>query len=231
MSPKAVGIVAGSGIQLESILDRVDEEIPFDAVLGLPNTTVHGHPGRFIRGAHGDIPVVLQCGRLHVYEGHDFDTVTRSVDVMKDFDVSTLVLTNAAGGLRENMVPVTLLAIERVIFWPFRGQEGSPESIEPTIVIDSVPARGTYVWIHGPAYETRSEIAALQSMRGDAVGMSTGPELLRCAELGIRTAAIACITNNCCAPHPLTHAQVLKNAARASSTLRDSIVAALHQLL
>ncbi|MBN2310707.1 MAG: purine-nucleoside phosphorylase [Candidatus Hydrogenedentes bacterium] len=230
MTPAPLGIVAGSGIDLRGLLDRVEREQAFHEVAGLVSSAVPGHAGRFLHGVCGGHPVVLQCGRLHVYEGLAVGEVVRTVDVLASSGVRTILFTNAAGGLLPEMEPGELLAVERVRPMPYRGWPEAPESIEPDIEVPRCDHRGAYMWVHGPSYETRAEIAALQRLGGAAVGMSTAPELCRCRELGLRAAAVSCITNNCCQPQVLTHAHVVETACRASRRIAALIRAALGSL-
>ncbi len=230
MNPR-VGIVAGSGITLDSVLDRIERIIPFEGVPGLVPAAVHGHCGEFRFGHCGETPIVLQCGRLHLYEGHGIETVTRTVDAMGEWGVEVVLFTNAAGGLRDEMRPGALVAVDTVRLWPCRAWPGAPESIPTDVIPDGCDFQGTLQWMHGPCYETRAEIRALQSLGAAVVGMSTAPELARCRALGIRTAAVSCVTNSCCQPHTLTHEEVLTTAARASHRLtrviREAIASGL----
>jgi purine-nucleoside phosphorylase len=215
-----IGVVAGSGIDLRALLDRIDDEQPFTAFPELAGGAVEGHDGRFVRGSCLDRSVVVQCGRLHFYEGLDYASVVQPIDALAGFGVGTVILTNAAGGLRPEMAPGDTLAVERALpFTAYRCWQGQPQEIATDFQLAGCDHRGTYVWVHGPSYETRAEIAALQHLDGAAVGMSTFPELQRCRELGIRAAAVSCITNSCCTPQALSHDHVVETAQRASEKL------------
>lgn len=218
-STGAVGIVAGSGIALDALLDERFEEHGFSDIPELKSTGVGGHSGKFVRGRCGRVEVVLQTGRLHFYEGLEYAAVTRTVDAMRSFGVATVVFTNAAGGLDERMTPGDLMSATDLRLWPFGDWNARPERVVPDFVVEGAQFRGRYLWMHGPCYETRAEIAALRSLGGDAVGMSTAPEMVRCHELGMRAGAVSCITNNCCVPEVLTHAHVVETAHRASAEL------------
>ncbi|MCP4638997.1 MAG: purine-nucleoside phosphorylase [bacterium] len=225
-----VGVVAGSGLDLSGLLDRVTRDDAFADMAGLTASTVQGHAGRFIHGFSGETPLVAQCGRLHAYEGLPLDEVTRTVDAMAEFGVRTIVFTNAAGGLREDMAPGDTMAAERLRVMGFRGWPGAPETLQPDLVVPGCAHQGTYAWVHGPCYETRAEIGMLQRLDADAVGMSTAPEIDRCRALGIRTAAISCITNNCCNRQVLTHTHVIETAKTASERITGLIRQALPTL-
>ena len=212
-----VGVVSGSGIHLRPLLDRVVQEIAFTEA-GLPAAGTAGHDGAFIFGWSGATPVILQSGRIHLYEGHPPEVVTATIDALHGFGVRSLILTNAAGGLDPALQPGDLVAAEEVLAWRYR-PHSFPERLRPPFIVPGCVATGTYIWMHGPCYETPAEIHALQQMGGMAVGMSVLPELTRCLALGIRAGAVSCITNDCTSHEALSHAQVVAVAERASGEL------------
>ena len=212
-----IGIVSGSGLDLAGILDAVEEEVSF-AAAGVGETDVAGHEGRFLLGTCAGRPVVLQQGRRHVYEGLEFSEVTATVDALHGFGVETVIFSNAAGGLKPEMRAGDLVCATEIQPWPCRRLE-LPERLHPDFTVPGCDDTGTYMWVHGPCYETRAEIALLRKLGGAMVGMSTAPEFVRCRQLGMQAASVSCITNNCCAPMRLTHAHVLETAASASRRL------------
>lgn len=222
-----IGIVAGSGIELNSILDTVLEEIPFSSVPGLAGGGVEGHAYRFVRGRCGPAEVILQCGRFHAYEGLSLEEVVRPVNAMHAWGVQTIVFTNAAGGLLAPIKPGDLAAIDCIRTWPFKRFD-LPESLDTDIIVPGCDFTGVYGWVHGPCYETSSEIRALQSIGCTAVGMSAGPEVFRCHSLGIRAAVISCITNSCAIPRVLTHRHVLETARNSSARLCERLRKYIH---
>ena len=217
--PSPVGLVAGSGVELEPLLDRVTRSRDFSEVPGLCKTAVAGHIGRIVEGYCGAAPIVLQSGRLHLYEGHPCEQVARSVDVMQRLGVGTVLFTNAAGALAEDMDPGDLMAVSGISLYPFGCWPDRPDRLEIDFELDRCDRRGTYVWVHGPCYETKAEVAALRALEGDAVGMSTAPEVARCHELGLRAGAISCITNRCGSQAVLRHEDVVETARSASVKL------------
>ncbi len=219
MTRRTIAVVAGSGLNLNGLLDTVDRELSFRDLASLPEAAVAGHDGRFLIGTCGDARLIIQCGRLHLYEGLRYDAVAATVDVLHRLGADTVVFTNAAGGLQAGMKPGELMAAERVRLWRYRGWPDAPRLLTPEIEVPGCDWRGAYHWVHGPCYETRAEIGALHTERSSAVGMSTAPEMHRAQALGLRTAAISCITNNCCTPQKLTHEHVLRTAAAASTRL------------
>jgi purine-nucleoside phosphorylase len=212
-------VVAGSGIDLLPLLDRVTHETPFAEIIGIPPATVTGHEGRFVHGFCGDTPLIVQCGRVHMYEGLTYETVVRPVDMLREYGVSHALFTNAAGGLRPEMRPGNVMAADRLWTVPCRLWPDRPEVLQPDWILPDCDFQGMYMWVHGPSYETKAEIAFLQQVEGGAVGMSTAPELKRCQDHGIRAASVSVITNNCCTPVHLTHEHVLETADHASAKL------------
>jgi purine-nucleoside phosphorylase len=214
-----IAIATGSGINLESLLDSVETVVPFKDIPGLSEAELPGHRHVFIHGKCGGIPVILQCGRLHFYQGLDYAAVTRTIDVLREWGVSRVIFVNAAGGLDPSMSCGDLLAVERVRLWRYTGWDATPGVAFTDFLVPGCDWTGTFQWVHGPSYETRTEIAALQHLKSSAVGMSTAPELLRCQELGIRGAVISCIANCCYRPQILTHQEVVSVAGRTSSRI------------
>lgn len=222
-----VAVVAGSGLALDAMFDVVDGDIDFESMPELSRCSVAGHHGVFRFGRCGDQRVVVQLGRLHLYEGLSMDQVCATVECLYTFGVRTLVFTNAAGGLAPELRCGDLMAVERLGAWPCARWPDAPERIVPAFSVDGCDARGAYVWVHGPSYETRAEIAAMHGLGYSAVGMSTAPEVVRAHDLGIRTAAISCITNECASPHALTHNHVLSAARAANQRLTELLKRAL----
>lgn len=224
-----IGIVSGSGIDLRPLLDEVTCEQPFHAIRGLAEVHVPGHAGMFVHGRCGGRDVVLQCGRLHVYEGLPVEDVVRTVDVLYDFGVKALVFTNTAGGLLPEMRPGVFAAADLIRTWRHRAYP-LPDAIVPDFVVPGCDFTGVYCWMHGPCYETQAEIAALRCLGGATVGMSVAPEMARCRELGLRGGVVSCVTNTCVMPEVLTHERVVEVAQRFSRKLCTRLRAALPEL-
>jgi purine-nucleoside phosphorylase len=214
-----VAVVAGSGMLIEALLDEHDQDLPFAAFPQLRACTVPGHAPRFMTGRCGRMPVILQLGRLHVYEGLTVAEVAATVDVLHHLGARTVIFTNAAGGLRPAMVPGDLMAVTGVAQWPYRPWAPAASHLQPSFTVQGCAHEGRYLWVHGPSYETPAEIRAMRALGHAAVGMSTAPEMARARALGIHAAAISCITNNCTLPQVLTHEHVIQTAAEAAETL------------
>jgi purine-nucleoside phosphorylase len=214
-----VGVVSGSGLNLRALFDEVQGERAFSDFEHMPASHIAGHDGVFVFGRCGAVPVVLQAGRIHLYEGHRPSDVVSTIDALYRFGVRRLILTNAVGGLDASLSPGDLVAADRVESWRYTPHQ-FPAPMIPPISIPGCDAMGTYMWMHGPCYETRAEIAALQHMGALTVGMSLPLELARCEELGIEAGVVSCVTNDCTRhDETLTHDHVVETAARASERL------------
>ncbi len=211
-----VAVVLGSG--LGGLVRAVSnpQRVPYSEVPGFPPTTVVGHSGEFVLGTVEHVPVILQAGRFHLYEGHDPSVVTLPVRLFSELGVEVLVVTNAAGGLQPTFRPPALMLIADHInlMWrnPLTGPvlNGEPRWPDMYDLYDGelrgharavardhgIPLHeGVYLGLLGPSYETPAEIRMLQRMGADAVGMSTVPEVIVARARGIRVLGISSITN------------------------------------
>ena len=235
-------VVLGSGLAPLAERCEIETVLPYSEIPGFPVSTVPGHEGRLIVGSLEGKKIFMMSGRFHFYEGYDSSVCTLYVRVMAVLGVKTLVLTNAAGGLGDGMNPAELMAIEDHISFlcdsPLRGanlDEFGPRFPDQSCVYDreylelllSVAAdasiklhKGVYAYTKGPQYETPAEIRALKMLGASAVGMSTVPEAIVAAHSGLRVVAVSCITNMAAgiSKEPLSHAEVMVNAGKASSS-------------
>lgn len=221
-----VAIILGSG--LGSLVERVKllATVRFADVPGFAPPTVHGHSGRVVLGLWCDVPVLMFQGRMHFYEGHEANRVTGNVRLANDLGVTTLILTNAAGGIHDSLNPGDWMVIANhlKLLTPTSWQESleapKPSPYAPELVAalaaDPPLLIGTYAALTGPCYETPAEIRALKAMGADAVGMSTAMEAEAGASLGMRVAAMSCITNKAAglSAGVLDHAEVQEVAGR-----------------
>jgi purine-nucleoside phosphorylase len=246
-SPR-LALILGSG--LGSVPHRFSEivSIPFAGVPGLVAPSVHGHSGRIVLGLCGGKPILVFRGRLHFYEGHGWETVAGPIRTAADLGVKVLSLTNAAGGIRDDLDPGDLMVLSNHLFLQRRltvGQVSNLPGIQdrletwPTVysnrlinllqAIETTHGRtlgaGVYAAVTGPCYETPAEIRALRAMGADAVGMSTAFEAETAVTLGMEVAAISCITNKAAglAAGTLDHAEVLANASRPAERLSEML--------
>jgi purine-nucleoside phosphorylase len=208
--------------------------VRFGDVPGMPEASVQGHAGRVTLGEWAGRPVLVFEGRLHFYEGHPWGSVTLPVHVADRLGARLLVLTNAAGGIHEALVPGSFLVVRRHIDWtgPFGWHRPPSAPYSPrlaALLADGARTRGaawyegTYATVTGPSYETPAEIRALRSCGADAVGMSTAREAEASAELGLEVAALSCITNRAAGlgAGPLSHDEVLAGAALQGERLAE----------
>ena len=236
----SVCIVLGSGLGPLSKMAEDAMEIPYKDIPGFPVSTAPGHKGSLIVGNLSGKTVFMMNGRFHYYEGYPMETVTFYVRVMGRLGVKVLLLTNASGGINLEMKVPELVAItdhlsfnaEPVLRGPNIDEFGTrfpdqchvydPE-LTDTLVnsardLNIRISRGVYAYTKGPQYETPAEIRALRIMGADCVGMSTVPEAIAASHMGIRVAAMSCITNMAAgiSGNPLSEQEVLDNAALAS---------------
>ncbi|MBL4770842.1 MAG: purine-nucleoside phosphorylase [Planctomycetes bacterium] len=224
----AVAAVLGSG--LGAFADRFKDPliVPFRELEGMAESTVPGHSGRFVLGELDGQRVLVQQGRVHLYEGHSVHVVTRAVRAMGVLGCKSLLLTNAAGGLVRGWPVPTLMRITDHLnlqgVAPLRPSEvgrGTPYDAELGRILDQaaqetgVPLeRGVYAGLMGPSYETAAEIRMLDQMGAQAVGMSTVAEALTGNGVGMRVAAISLISNPAAgiSKGPLNHEEVQEAA-------------------
>lgn len=249
----SVAIILGSG--LGDLARDVGNgvRVPFAEIPGFPPATVAGHPGAVIGGTLGGKAVVCLAGRFHLYEGHPAPLAAYPVRVANALGARTLIVSNAAGGLRTSMPPGTLMLISDHINLMWRnplagplepGDERFPDMSEPFDAGLRAKARaialemglpldeGVYISLSGPTYETPAEVRMLQRLGGDAVGMSTVPEVLVARALGMRVVGISCITNLAggLSPVRLSHDEVLEVSAAVGASFRRLVTGLVESL-
>ncbi len=212
-----VGLVLGSGLDAcsEAVVDAID--IDYAKIPGFPEPAVDSHAGQLRLGRLGKTDVAMLRGRAHVYEGHDMADVVRPIRTLARLGCSTVILTNAAGSLRDDVGPGRLMAIADHINWSgLNPLTGPNEASLGDRFFDMTQAydrdlhnrlleaadgegldvtQGVYLWYPGPSFETPAEIRAFQRLGADAVGMSTVPECIALRHMGVRVVAISGITN------------------------------------
>ncbi len=212
-----VGIVLGSGLgdACSCVKDAV--YIPYSEIPGFPISTVVGHAGRFVLGYIEGVPVILMQGRVHYYEGYSMEEVVLPVRIMGMLGIDTLLLTNAAGGISEELLPGDIMIIEdhisSFISSPLIGNNDEALGVrfpDMTQVYDREyldilrdafenqqmdVKRGIYVQVTGPQYETPAEIRMYKRLGADAVGMSTVCEAIAARHMGIKVAGLSSICN------------------------------------
>ena len=232
-----VFVVLGSGMGLLVERVRVKASLLFEDVPGLPGSTVAGHRGRFALGTWAGVPVLLAEGRLHYYEGHDWPVVVRPIQFAAELGATLAILTNAAGGIRDDLGPGSLMPLRDQIEWntpwPWRqpppASPYSPALLKRIAAAEGASAPGTYGAVTGPTYETPAEIRALRAVGADAVGMSTSREARAGVAAGLQLAGISLITNRAAGLSETSpnHEEVLATARKAADRLADLIEAVI----
>jgi purine-nucleoside phosphorylase len=244
-------VVLGSGLSgyASSLPDAV--EIPYADIPHFPEPRVVGHGGSLFSVPVGDGAVLLFAGRVHTYEGWDLSEVVFGVRTAALTGASTVVLTNAAGGLGEGLAPGDLVAIRDHLNYTARNplvginddrlgprfpdmSDVYPERVRDLLRRSFSAAgveyhEGVYAWFLGPSYETPAEIEMVRRAGGDLVGMSTVPEAIALNHMGIDVAGISLVTNFAAGitDTPLSHEEVTETATEA----RERFSAVLDALL
>ena len=250
-SPPDVAIVLGSGLGEFASALRQGVACSYADIPNWPASAIVGHAGQLVVGEIGGKRVAALSGRVHFYEGHSLQVVTFAIRAIAAFGVRTLILTNAAGGINLTFAPGTLMLIDDHINLlgsnPLVGRNEErfgprfPDmsevystrlraiAIEAAAAADVALARGIYVAVHGPSYETPAEIRAFRTLGADAVGMSTVPEAIVARHMGMDVLGISCISNAAAGvlPQPLVHDEVMEVARQVRgkfSALLEAIV-------
>ncbi|MCP1190490.1 purine-nucleoside phosphorylase [Priestia flexa] len=233
-----IGLILGSGLGV--LADEVQDvvKIPYNDIPEFPVSTVEGHAGQLVIGTIQDVPVIAMQGRFHFYEGYSLEKVTFPVRVMKELGIETIIVTNAAGGINESYNPGDLMLISDHInnfgTNPLIGPNDSELGVRfPDMSTAYCPKlralakdvaselniavqEGVYVGNTGPTYETPAEVRMLRVVGGDAVGMSTVPEVIVARHAGLRVLGISCISNMAAGilDQPLHHDEVIETTEK-----------------
>lgn len=236
-----VGLILGSG--LGSLADTIEdaEFYNYSEIPNFPTSTVEGHAGRLVIGKLAGKIVVAMQGRFHYYEGYSMDKITFPVRVMKLLGVSKLIVTNACGAVNKNFKAGDLMVITDHInfsgsnplfghnideFGPRFPDMSEAYNLELRNKVLEVGKnlgidlkQGVYVMFSGPTYETPAEVKFASIMGGDAVGMSTVPEVIIANHCGIKTVGISCLTNMAAGilNQPLNHEEVIETSTRVKN--------------
>lgn len=249
-----VALVLGSG--LGSVADAITEHdtISYAEVPGMPTSAVPGHAGRFSLGSLAGRSVAVMRGRVHLYEGYDAEQVVFGVRLMLQLGASTLIVSNAAGGIRADLSPGTLMLIDDHLNYTGHNCLRGPNDpalgprfpdmstaydralitcAEQVARAERLPVkRGVYAGLLGPNYETPAEIRALRTLGADAVGMSTVLEVIAARHMGARVLGISCITNPAAglSDAPLNHAEVEETARNSRDQFGRLLLGVLQEL-
>jgi purine-nucleoside phosphorylase len=238
-----IAVVLGSGLgglasQLEGPI-----AIPFAEIPHFAQPTAIGHSGRLLVGTLNGVPIAVMQGRLHAYEGYSSDEVTFPVRALGRLGIRTLIVTNAAGGIRETYEQGQLVLISDQINFtgcnPVSGPNDDRFGLRffdmseayslalrrlaqaAALEQDFVLEEGVYLGLLGPSFETPAEIRAFRTLGADLVGMSTVQETIVARHMGIEVLGISCVTNMAAGiqTEPLNHEEVLETGKRVEARL------------
>ncbi len=249
-----IGLILGSG--LGALADQVEnpQVIPYSKIPHFPHSTVKGHSGQLIIGNLQGKSIVAMKGRFHYYEGYSMETITLPLRVMIELGINTLIVTNAAGGVNKKYSPGDLMIITDHINFSFdnpligknkdvlgtRFPDMSSAYCQDLIQIARSSAKqlnlnvhnGIYTYLTGPTYETPAEVSMIKTIGGDAVGMSTVPEVIVAVHGNVKVLGISCITNMAAGilDKPLNHAEVIDTASKTEQNFINYIKQILNNI-
>jgi len=249
-----IAIVLGSGLGGLVELVDIETEIPYADIPNFPISTVKGHAGKLVFGYLSGKPIVMMAGRFHYYEGYSTQEITFPIRIMKALGADTIFLSNAAGGTNHNFKIGDIMLIKDHINLfpehPLRGHNDErlgtrfPDMCEPydldlianakKIAIEKNidVTTGVYVGLQGPTFETKAEYKWLHTIHGDAVGMSTVPEVIVARHGNMRVFAASIITDLGLDEGlvKITHEEVLEAANEAAPRLANLVAALIEQI-
>ena len=242
-----IAIILGSGLSNFFDDQSILHTISYEDLTDFPQPTVKGHAGKLVLGEIHNHKVVCMYGRTHIYEGYEPQSLANPIRVLKDIGCKLLIVTNAAGSLKLDMPPGSLMAISDHINWsgfnPLIG--ANAESYGPrfndmsdgynkfyrnqlmkiAIKNNQTLSEGVYCMYSGPNFETPAEIKALQVIGGNAVGMSTVPEVIVANHCSLPVIGISVITNYAAgmSKTKLSHQETLEQASLSEEKIINLI--------
>lgn len=248
-----IALVLGSGLGglAEQIADGV--RVPYKDIPGFHVPTVEGHRGELVIGKLGGKTVLAQSGRFHMYEGYSAQDNVLPVRVFGALGIKSLIVTNAAGGVRRTFRAGSVMLISDhlnltgknpLLGHVVEGDERFPDLSEAydakyrdlaraTAKKLGIPLEeGVYAGLLGPSYETPAEVRMLERLGADAVGMSTVAEVIAARARGMRCLGFSLVTNPGAgiSPTPLNHKEVMETAARAGKELARLIEGVVREM-
>ena len=252
-SPR-IGIILGTG--LGSLAEAIDHEavVPYEEIPHFPRSTATSHQGKLVCGKLCGHDVVTMSGRLHAYEGYSLRQATLPVRVMRALGAELLIVSNAAGGLNPYFKNGDVMVLDDHINLmhdnPLIGvnddrlgprfpdmsrpyDEALIEKSQEVARREGFPLhKGVYIALTGPNLETRAEYRFLRQIGGDVVGMSTVPEVIVAAHMGMKALAFSIISNVCLpdALKAVSIEEIVATAAEGERKLRKVVLGLLHDL-
>lgn len=249
-----IGLILGSGLGV--LADEIENPvfIDFQEIPHFPASTVAGHAGRLVAGTLGGKSVLAMQGRVHYYEGYTMAQVVFPVYVMKGLGISSLIVTNACGGINRTFQAGDLMVIQDHLNltgdhpligpnmerfgprFPDMSRAYNPQYRElaksKAEELGFTLQEGVYAGVSGPSYMTPTELIMLARVGADAIGMSTVPEVIAAAHAGIKVLGISCITDKAVGEElePLSHEQVMEMARQARPRFISLIKAILPEV-
>lgn len=238
-----IAIILGSG--LGPLGNEIENPQIFDYadIPHFPVSTIPGHAGKLIAGTLSGRPVLVMQGRFHYYEGHEMDTVTLPIRVFSQLGIHYLFVTNAAGGIKDDFNPGSIVLITDHLSMmcpsPLRGPNldaFGPRFKDMTEVysqrlgqiakkaaqnLDIDLKEGIYAYFRGPQFETPAEIRAVRTLGADLAGMSTVPEAIVARHCGMETLGLSLVTNKAAglSTSQLNHEEVMETANKATKNM------------
>jgi len=236
-----VAVILGSGLGPFAEEVKAVAAIPYGELPGFPSTTVSSHAGKLVLGHVGKTAVAVLQGRAHYYERGRADEMRVPIETMAELGCETLLQTNAAGSLRLDMPPGSLMAINDHINFtgvnPLFGMSANRrfvdmvDAYDPKLTQQLLAAAkalnilchdGVYIWFSGPSFETPAEIRAARTLGADAVGMSTAPETILARHAGMKVVGLSVMTNYAAGlvQDGIGHDQTINVATAAAGSVR-----------
>ncbi len=240
----SLAIIFGSALADEFLSKvKIEKTLPFEQIPHFRKSTVPGHRGSLHLAYLKKLPILISEGRTHYYEGYPIEEVGFPVRVYSELGTKELILTNAAGGLNPRFRLGDLVLISDHLnlsgvnpLHGFQAQEFGSRFVSLTNAYDPSilkkmkktalsekikTGEGVYVWIAGPSYETEAEVKMFRKLGGDLIGMSTVPEVIVAKQVGLKVAAISCVTNllGSSKRKDLSHEEVMSQAKKGQKQL------------
>lgn len=244
-----VAVVAGSGLSVLRTLGRLIDSVRYSELPGLTTSTVAGHDSELCLLQCGSSRVALFTGRVHLYEGHAASVVAQQLALTHLLGCSSVVLTNASGGLNPARSVGDVVVVSDIINWSLRSISRQPlhdhrlngpvldDRWQHAILSASTLAgvqlnRGVIAQMLGPSYETRAEIRMLRKCGADLVGMSSGVEARWASSIGMRVAMISLVTNTLTdtTVRTVSHDEVLEAGRSAEARVCIAVRCAIESL-